>query len=571
MPSKTKLLFWLALLAFLTLLVAGPWQEATTPERRFSAAWLLSFLVLMAFLTRRVGFALALTSLLFGAILTASMVKFAYLATPLLAPDLVYFVNRDLIEVVLHYPTLLVLLIGISILIPALLIIAWRMDKPIFLLRFTPSIRLLTRVLGMALGMLLLLACAVPEGPFASIYGKDMWHTVNDKSYLTDFFISFNQTRIQIPLSPAGVDRSISWNDVPKAIDAQVPNSTPSHYPDIVTVLEESTFDPRMLQICGMPLCKYKMFTPDARTRASGALVVHTWGGGTWTSEFAMLTGLSHISFGNAGLYAPYNLAPRVTYTLPRALKAAGYKTIAIYPMSGNFINARNAYRYYGFDEFIEGSNLGLASESTDTDLMQIFDQIYTHEKKAAGKQPLFVFLLTLRQHGPHMTPLKSLKPPYNVPLFPTLGQWLNLNLGNYLSRLENSDSALTQQEKFLLNGDRPAVLLHFGDHQPSFDGAINTIKKLNPPNGVRNPMYVTYYMLKTNFAPKAKYNYPVLDLSFLGGLLLDITGVPKDEFFEANTRLRERCNGFYLDCPDSRMLDSYTDFIFHTLQAIHD
>ncbi len=573
LPRKTKILFWLGLLAFVALLLAGPWREATAPERHFSSAWLLSSLVFVTLLTRRVGFALALTSLIFGGLLIASVVKFAYLTTPLLAPDLVYFVNRDLVEVLLRYPALLALFVGGFILIPALLILAWRSDRPIFLQRFSRNTRSLIRAGGSILGLLLILICASPDGPFADIYGKGMWQTMNDKSYLTDFFISFNQTKIQIPVSPVGVDRSIVWNDPPKPAELHPADAVNAitHYPDIVTILEESTFDPRMLQVCGMPLCKFNMFVPDARTRASGSLVVHTWGGGTWTSEFAALTGLSHTSFGNAGLYAPYNLAPRVTYTLPRALKAAGYKTIAVYPMSGDFINARNAYRYYGFDEFIEGSTYGLAWESSDTDLMQVFDQIYTREKKEAGKQPLFVFMLTLRQHGPHMTPLKFLKPPYNAPLFPMLDKWLNLNLGNYLSRLESSDSALAQQEKFLLDSDRQTVLLHFGDHQPSFDGAINAIKKLNAPKGASDPMFVTYYMLKSNFAPKEKYSYPVLDLSFLAGLVLDVAGVPKDEFFEANTRLRERCKGFYLDCADKRMLDSYTDFIFHTLQALHD
>ncbi len=87
----------------------------------------------------------------------------------------------------------------------------------------------------------------------------------------------------------------------------------------------------------------------------------------------------------------------------------AGYRTIAIYPMSGNFINARNAYMNYGFDAFYDGQDYGLSWESPDSDLMQVFNQIYDKEKQINGKQPLFVMMLTLRQHGPHMTPLKDL------------------------------------------------------------------------------------------------------------------------------------------------------------------
>jgi len=57
---------------------------------------------------------------------------------------------------------------------------------------------------------------------------------------------------------------------------------------------------------------------------------------------------------------------------------------------------------------------------------------------------------------------------PYDKPLFPANFRrristtWLNLNLGNYLERLQQSDAMLADLEKFLLGGDHPAVLMHF-------------------------------------------------------------------------------------------------------------
>jgi phosphoglycerol transferase MdoB-like AlkP superfamily enzyme len=304
---------------------------------------------------------------------------------------------------------------------------------------------------------------------------------------------------------------------------------------------------------------------------------MHVCGGGTWTSEFALLTGLDHLSFGEAGLYAPYNLAPRVAYTLPRVLHAAGYRVIAIYPMTGDFINARNAYKDYGFDKFYDGQDYGLSWESPDSDLVQVFDRIYAQEKKTIGKQPLFVMMLTLRQHGPHMDRLKSMPAPFDKPLFPgrwkprDLDDWLNLNLANYLYRLSGSDAAITHIEKTLLDGGRPALLFHFGDHQPSFEGAIRALQKIVPPS-VPDSNFITYYMLKTNYKPaRSGYAYPALDISFAGGLILDIAGVPKDIFFQANALMRERCQGRYLDCPDKPLLDSYDNYVFDTLHAVHE
>jgi phosphoglycerol transferase MdoB-like AlkP superfamily enzyme len=351
----------------------------------------------------------------------------------------------------------------------------------------------------------------------------------------------------------------------------------PATKPDVVAILEESTFDPRILKACTLPECKRKMFDADKQTRARGLLTVHTFGGGTWTSEFAVLTGLAHTLFGAAGLYAPYNLAPRVDHTLPRMLRAAGYRAIAIYPMTGDFLNARNAYDYYGFDAFYDGTEYGLGWESRDADLLKVFERIYADEKRERPDQPLFVFMLTLHQHGPHMTPLAELPAPYNKPLFTgkfapkDLDDWLNLNLGNYLERLQQSDAMMSDLEKVLLGGDKPVVLMHFGDHQPSFDGAIHAIPKQVPKEAGPNSSMVTYYSIKSNYPVKRKFDYPVLDIAFLGALTLDIAGVPKDAFYQANTLLRERCQGRYLDCKDTNMVASYHDYVFNKIKDLRE
>jgi len=585
LPRGTRIVTYATAACFLVLLVCGPLIEASLSERLFSIALVFTSVVLTAFVTRRPAFALALPTVVFGTILLASVIKYHYLATPLLAPDLVYSVNRDLLEIATRYPPILASLIAGAILIPGLLILVWRLDRPVLLSHVTARQRHWIRAIGACAAMPLLIAIDSPAGPFSAVFEKGMWQTMNDRSYIADFFTSFYQTTIRIPPRAADADSALSWAQDPadnpqvctdKACAAQRPMKLPQDHPDIISVLEESTYDPTMLALCTLPLCKHKMFQPDGRTRAHGFLTVHVWGGGTWTSEFSLLTGLDHQTFGDAGLYAPYNLAPRVLHTLPDVLHEAGYRVIAVYPMSGDFINARNAYKFYGFDKFYDGQDYGLSWESSDNDLMQVFDRIYADEKKAIGNQPLFVMMLTLRQHGPHMTPLVEQPPPYDKPLFPgkfmpkDLDRWINLNLGNYLYRLDGSDAAITHLEKSLLDSDRPTVLFHFGDHQPSFDGSMRLLDKVTP-KAIGDPNFITYYMLKSNYKPARSYDYPALDLSFAGALILDVAGVKKDDFFAANALLRERCDGFYLTCADKRVLDSYQNYIFHQLGVLHD
>ena len=559
-----------ALVAFVALLILGPMTEHTWPERLFTLTLVFLATLVIAFATARFSFALLTSALIFGAIEISGVLKFTYLTTPVLAPDLEYFITLDTLDVIVRYPLLLGVSIAAAILIPLLLIVSFFGERAQLLVRRPRAVRIFVRLLGTAASAALLIACLNPGGPFRAVFNKPMWITINDKSFLTDFFTSFNDTVVTRPEIPAKIDRTITWK-------LERPLQASATKPDVVSILEESTFDPRILKACTIPVCKRKMFDADHSTRARGLLTVHTFGGGTWTSEFAVLTGLAHTLFGAAGLYAPYNLAPRVEHTLPRMFRAAGYRAIAVYPMTGDFLNARNAYDYYGFDAFYDGTQYGLGWTSQDADLLKVFERIYADEKRVHGDEPLFVFMLTLHQHGPHMTPLAQLPAPYDKPLFPgafspkDLDDWLNLNLGNYLERLQQSDTMLTELEKFLLDRDDPTVLMHFGDHQPSFDGAIHAIPKQVPKEAGPNSSMVTYYSVKSNFPVRRKFDYPVLDIAFLGALVLDVAGVPKDAFFQANTLLRERCKGRYLDCKDTNMVASYHDYVFNTLKDLRE
>ena len=559
-----------ALVAFLVMIGFGPLTEHTWPERIFTTTLALATALCIVFATARAALALLVAALVFGALEIAGTLKFTYLQTPVLAPDLEYFINKDTIGVIARYPFLAGVSIAAIVLIPVLLIVAF-FGEPPSLLRDRPLVvRGSVRMLGALAAAALVCVSLMPTGPFWHVFNKPMWITINDKSFLTDFFTSFNDTVVTQPEIPAKIDYKPGWK-------LERPMQAPAAKPDVVAILEESTFDPRILKACTLPECKRKMFDADKYTRAHGLLTVHTFGGGTWTSEFAVLTGLAHTLFGAAGLYAPYNLAPRVDHTLPRMFRAAGYRAIAIYPMTGDFLNARNAYDYYGFDAFYDGTEYGLGWESRDADLLKVFERIYADEKRERPDQPLFVFMLTLHQHGPHMTPLAELPAPYNKPLFTgkfapkDLDDWLNLNLGNYLERLQQSDAMMGDLEKVLLGGDKPVVLMHFGDHQPSFDGAIHAIPKQVPKEAGPNSSMVTYYSIKSNYPVKRKFDYPVLDIAFLGALTLDIAGVPKDAFYQANTLLRERCQGRYLDCKDTNMVASYHDYVFNKIKDLRE
>ncbi len=560
----------IAALGFVIMLVCVPLAEKFFIEKAFATAVVGCFSLAIVFATARLSFALLAPSLLFGALATASMLKLEFLMTPALAPDLKYYLSWGTIEVISRYPILLGFSVAVLVIVPLILILAWRWEVVPERLRLRHSTASGMRGVGLIASIAVLAACVQPSGPFVEAFNKPMWATITDRSYLTAFLTSFNDTEAKVPATPANVDRSINWKIAPSS-------GTPRKHPDVVAILEESTFDPHLLDVCTIPQCDLGMFKRGPDTRAGGPLIVHTFGGGTWTSEFALESGLADVVFGNAGLYAPYSLAPRVSFTLPRAFKAAGYRTIAIYSHSGEFLNARNAYANYGFDAFYDGTEHGLGWESSDADLLKVFGQIYADETEAHPDQPLFIFTLTLHQHGPHMTPLAQLPPPFDKPLFPgkfkpaALDDWLNLNLGNYLQRAALSSEMLDSMRRLLWDSGRATLLMHFGDHQPSFDGAMHAIPKTAPRAAGKNDSRVTYYRLLSNFPIKSLKSWEALDIVYLGSILLDAAGIPKDAFYQANSLLRDRCAGRYLNCSNRSLLGSYHDYIFNTLKVVRD
>lgn len=556
----------LALALLLATLWLGPLAEHTALERVFGACILAGMVLFAVAASRRLAFGLAAGSLPMLLLVIAANLKFRYLETPLLAPDLVYYANAEIAQTLLRYPFILAAIMAALVLVPLLLVVLWRGGA-----RLESGIGARgRRVIAMLAAIAILVVTLYPGGPFASVYGKGMWAAMIDQSFVSDFIVSIRNARVYEPAFRLADAARDNWRD----LAANAPKAT--RKPDIVAVLEESTFDPHMLTACTSKLCDARMFHADANTIAHGWMNVHTWGGGTWTSEFAFLAGLPHTLFGPAGLYAPFNLAPRIRFTLPRLLDADGYRTVGIYPTDGDFMNGRDAYADYGFDAFHGGQELHLGWGATDAEVFAAFERVFAEEKAKADGKPLFVFMLTLHQHGPHMTPLHELPAPYDQPLFPgklapgntALDDWLNLNLTNYLQRLSMSDAAMTQLETFLRHDGRPVLLLHFGDHQPSFDGAINTLAKSVPPQ-VPDPQYVTYYMLKGFNLPVRREDYPVLDIAYLGSLLLDAADLPRNPFFIANTLLRDRCDGHDLDCRNAALRDSYRAWVFGKLDDL--
>jgi phosphoglycerol transferase MdoB-like AlkP superfamily enzyme len=249
--------------------------------------------------------------------------------------------------------------------------------------------------------------------------------------------------------------------------------------PNIVFFHAESSFDPhlafKLSSRVALPL-----WSEVVDTRALGPLRVNVVGGGSWVTEFEVITGVDSRIFGYQGFYTHYYLAPKVRNSFAWYLARKGYTTRAYYPVEGAFYNVAKAFRSYGFGEFRDGAALRLPTDwanLVDRDIVRSVIDLGGLE----GPGPFFSFIGTAENHGPH--PCKHfVNERQFVTTFVEAASFdENCQLNEYLKRAVSTSDALVlvlQRLKHVQKTTgRPFVLLVYGDHQPwSFTGGRYSI-----------------------------------------------------------------------------------------------
>jgi hypothetical protein len=302
-----------------------------------------------------------------------------------------------------------------------------------------------------------------------------------------------------------------------------------------------------------------------------GPLLVHSTGGGTWLSEFAFLTGFDWRVFGRGGAYAPVSVAPRLKHALARQLHAAGYRTVAVCPTDGNFLSARSAYADYGFEEFYAAEDLHFSSNWHSVRDAEVFARTLELAERPGDLRPVFLFVLTIRNHGPHGEPGASIPPDLR-----RLQKRTTAGIADYLGRMRDSASDYAELARRWLAAPRPRVIGWFGDHQPetAWDytakpAALRTAR-LPPDLPAGQLQYLTRYQLSANFAARVEpADGHALDLAFLGARLLRFAGLPLDAGERATLALAAHCRGLMLGCSDRELVADYLSYRVHELGSV--
>lgn len=245
-------------------------------------------------------------------------------------------------------------------------------------------------------------------------------------------------------------------------------SGTPEPRPHVIAVQSESFFDPRL--ICPSIAKQLGSDFDEVLQQAFvfGEVEVPAWGANTVRSEFAFLTGVLPKSLGVHG-FNPYRLiSRRPEASLVRRFKEQGYRTVAIHPYPASFYARDRVYPLLGFDEFYDISAFDQATRFgpyvADHALFQFVEQLIQE-----SPQPVFVFVVTMENHGPlHLEPMSSHE---MQALFTEPQPEQCRDLAIYLRHWRNA-GAMAKNLMHLLteNAQRPGKLLWYGDHVPIMD-----------------------------------------------------------------------------------------------------
>ena len=338
--------------------------------------------------------------------------------------------------------------------------------------------------------------------------------------------------------------------------------------PDIVVCLQESTLNPHQFDFDAETIPPFSMFNKQEDTAFLSPLRVHTLGGATWKSEFAFLAGVPSTDFGALASGVFYSVVPHLQTGFIKNLREQGYFCVALSPFTKGNYNAKPAYDHFGFDLMLQPQDLGYPA-SISKNLWHISSEemmYYTklilqkqHPSLENVQQPMFVYVLTMKEHGPYNTNMPN---HFNLASKRLGGKAISC-LNDYIDRIDSLNEAIEGLNDYLKSRETPYVFGYFGDHQVAFDN------QLPPKKGnFANPDYVTQFVVRTNRKTDFVQQQDFLDLAFVGGVLLEVAGLlPKDDFMRANIAMRQLSQGKLEDAEDVDLVNSYRNYLYQDLK----
>ena len=504
---------------------------------------------LLYLLSARIIFSVATSSLLVILLQFFNQLKVHYYKDQLLFSDIFIMTDPSNAGTLLHYPSAGIAVAAMIALFILTLVITWRV---------TPRRKGMLAPL-IALGVML---GSASELSHSMLRNQHDWAGTlpGGTGVLSNLAMSGLQPLNISPTFPEATSQEFISRAAALNNKTIAPTSV---RPDIVLLLQESTVDPRLYKgVDPKLLPHFSMFEQDSKVKAHTMMRVQTFGGGTWLSEFAALTGLRSDDFGPLKNSVFYSAVDHVNDSLFKQMKDNGYYTVVLTPFNKSAYNAGHAYHMMGVDKIIQPQELGYPGDLSDNLWHITTADVLSYVKKVlAGHtdKPVFVYALTMYEHGPYDAGHSD---DYQLASVVKDAESAG-KFSHYVEKIKNSDTALADFFQFVDQRQRPTLFMHFGDHQPAIDWANGYTTEM------KDPIHLSQFSLRDNYnAPPVADLGPLTDIAFLGGMLLEQAQLKVSPFYQANIDMRHLCKGELNDCPDTALFNSYRHYIYDELHA---
>jgi hypothetical protein len=533
----------MAMIALSSAVLAALAASERSLDRFFFAAAALCVLAgVLLLIVADLERALLLAAILAAAIVGASKVKFHHSGIKLTVADFALAFAGTIRFLVAQYrrAAMAVLAGGLALIVAALATLVQAGGPPL-------PLELRALLFTVALG-----ACAWAYR--ASGSSESFRRTVTERScFFSTFVASMIDVRSWWP------SRGLGLSDVakePLPLLTAIPARNAAT-PDIILIQHESIFDPRLFGLAVDP--NIEAFLSPANGRC-GRLNVDIYGGGSWQSEFSLLTGLSSSIFGPDAYFIFQKGVGRFRHTLPRSLTDLGYRTMLTSSCRRSFLHYDSFYRSVGVEERLFSDDFPPPFdvdrfEATSSDAVFLEAALGAFSERIAGdRAPRFIYALTNFNHGPHD---RRLVPPgrFEAERAFAAANFPDPQYVEYYTRLAETAATwrLMKSRLATLFPNRPMLIVHYGDHQPVMTRRIERQLRL-PEDGGR--CFQTFYAIEgLNFAidPPASRNGTALDIAFLGTVALQIAGLPLDRISATRASLIEECGESYFASDSDR------------------
>lgn len=310
-----------------------------------------------------------------------------------------------------------------------------------------------------------------------------VWNKVascKTNGFYMNFFINLRYLKVSEPTgySHSKVEEILnSIKDVPDSEESTVPEEnktvmTNSDFktckvlngkkPNIILIMNESLADFSLVGNVNYNRDPLEYIHSMKENTIKGVDYVSVFGAGTSNSEFEAMTG-NTMAFFPSGCNVYQQFMHESTYSLSSYLKSLGYICSAIHPSSGANWNRTNTYKSMKFDSFItidDFENPEYVRYISDKESYKKIIELYENRDKSF---PMFVFDMTIQNHGGYQTNTNWDKPVY------VKDSYYN-EAKEFLSASKVSDDAFKYLIEYFKKEEEPTVIFMFGDHWPQVE-----------------------------------------------------------------------------------------------------